>query len=84
MFLLKIAEVSVQIFGWINELEEIKGQFLDKVIKVLDLGFCVFAELPQDADVDLVGMISQSNIEKYDAGSVEESAQHQSQSLIGF
>lgn len=72
MFLFKKVEVPEQIFGRVQELEEIKGQFLDKVFKVLDLGVNVFAELPENADVDLVGMISQGDIDKYDASPVEE------------
>ncbi len=74
-----MVEVPIQVFGWVNELEEIKGQFLDKEVKVLDLGVCVFTKLPEDADVDLIGMVSQRDIDKNNAGSVEESAQHQSQ-----
>lgn len=73
MFLFKKVEVPVQVFGRFQELEEIKGQFLDKVVKVLDLGFNMFAELPENADVDLVGMVSQGDIDKYDASPVEES-----------
>lgn len=46
MFLLKIAEVPVKIFGWINELEEIKGQFLDKVVKVFYIMVSVFTKFP--------------------------------------
>ena len=84
MFISKIDEIPVQVFGWVKELEEIKGQFLDKVVKVLDLGVNVFAKLPEDAYVYLIGMVSQGNIDKYDASPVEESAQHQSQALIGL
>ncbi|WP_133147597.1 hypothetical protein [Elizabethkingia ursingii] len=52
MLLSKVAEVPVQVFVRINELEEIKGQFLDKVGKVLDLRVCILAELPKDAKVE--------------------------------
>ena len=84
LFLLKKVEVAEQVFGRVEELEEIKGQFLNKVVKVLDLGVNVFAKLPEDAYVYLIGMVSQGNIDKYDASPVEESAQHQSQALIGL
>ena len=46
MFISKIDEIPVQVFGWVKELEEIKGQFLDKVVKVLYVGICMFAKLP--------------------------------------
>jgi len=46
VFLVKVAEVSVQVFGWVKELEEIKGQFLDKVVKVFYLVVSVFTKLP--------------------------------------
>ncbi|WP_374460568.1 hypothetical protein [Chryseobacterium taeanense] len=82
MFLFKKVEVAEKVFGRVQELEEIKGQFLDKVVKVLYLGVNVFAKLPKDADIDLIGMISQGNIDEYHASPVEESAQHQSQPLI--
>ncbi|OBW39600.1 hypothetical protein AB670_04052 [Chryseobacterium sp. MOF25P] len=49
--------VPVQVFGWVKELEEIKWQFLDKVVKVLYFRVSVLAQLPEDADVDLIGMI---------------------------
>ena len=84
VFFLKMVEVPEKVFGRVQELEEIKGQFLDKVFEVLDLGVNVFAELPENADVDLVGMISQGDIDEYHASPVEESAQHQSQPLIGL
>jgi hypothetical protein len=83
VFFLKMVEVPVQVFGWIKELEEIKGQFLDKVVKVLDLVVSVFTKLPEDADNDLIGTISKGDIEEYHASSVEESAQYQPHSLIG-
>ncbi|SKC06959.1 hypothetical protein SAMN05421800_12625 [Chryseobacterium balustinum] len=84
VFFLKMVEVPVQVFGWVEELEEIKGQFLDKVVKVFYLVVSVFTKLPEDADIDLIGTISEGNIEEYHASPVEESAQHQPHSLIGF
>ncbi|WP_262488028.1 hypothetical protein [Elizabethkingia miricola] len=33
-------------------------------------------KLPKDPDIDLIGMISQDNIDEYHASSVEESAQY--------
>lgn len=84
MFFFKKVEVPEQIFGRVQELEEIKGQFLYKVVKVLDLGVNMLAKLPKDADINFIGMISEGNIDEYHASTVEESAQHQSQPLIGL
>ncbi|MDQ1805035.1 hypothetical protein RAH57_13630 [Chryseobacterium sp. CKR4-1] len=41
-----MAEVPMQVFMGINELEEIKRQFLDKVGKVLYLWGHILTELP--------------------------------------
>jgi hypothetical protein len=41
MLLSKVTEVLVPVLVRINELEEINGQFLDKVGKVLDLWVCI-------------------------------------------
>ena len=84
MLLSKVAEVPVQVFVRINELEEIKGQFLDKVGKVLDLRVCVLAELPKDANVDVVGTVANSRIRKYSTNPIKERTQNQPHSLIGF
>lgn len=77
MLLSKLAEVPVQVFVRINELEEIKGQFLDKIGKVLDLWVCILAELPEDADVDVVGTVTKSCIRKYGANPIKERTQNQ-------
>jgi len=47
--------VPVPVFVWINEL---KGQFLYKVVKILYLWVCILAELPEDADVDVTGTVA--------------------------
>ena len=84
LFLLKKVEVAEQVFGRVEELEEIKGQFLDKVVKVLDLGVNVFAKLPEDAYVYLIGMVSQGNIDEYHASPIEKSNKNQKNFLIGL
>ncbi len=84
MLLSKLAEVPVQVLVRINELEEIERQFLDKVGKVLDLWVCILAELPEDADVDVVGTVAKSCIRKYGTNPIKERIQNQSHSLIGF
>ena len=63
MLLSKVAEVLLQVFVRINELEEIKGQFLDKIGKVLALWVCILADLSEDADVNIVGTVTKSYIQ---------------------
>ena len=83
MFFLKMVEVPVQVFGWVNELKEIKWQFFDKVGKVLDLRVCVLAELPKDADVDVVGTVTKRRIRKYSTNPIKKSTQNQPYHPIG-
>ena len=77
MLLPKLAEVPVQVLVRINELEEIKGQFLDKVDKVRDLWVCILAELPANPDVDVVGTVTKSRIRKYSTNPIKERTQNQ-------
>ena len=57
---------------------------MDKVVKVFYLVVSVFTKLPEDADIDLVGMVSQGNIDEYHASPIEKSAKHQTHFLIGL